>query len=157
MSCPSAGTVWMEKSWFVVTANGWTLAPVPRGVVTVSGPERASTGTVVVRVVAVTERTTAATPLKLTWVAPGTKPAPVSVTRAPTGPLEGFRAATEGRTLTLKARTAGVGSSLPARSRALTSNVWLPSGSSATLAVVVETNALNGALSRRHAKARLLT
>ena len=71
-SCATAGTAWTEKSWLVVTVKSWTLVAVPRGVVTVTGPERASIGTVVVTVVGVIERTTAAAPLNAIWVAPAT-------------------------------------------------------------------------------------
>src|SRR5205814_1141308 len=92
--------------------------------------------TVVVMAVGVIDRTIAATPPKATWVAPGTNPLPVIVTNVPTGPLEGLRLASTGRRATANVSIAGVGSSLPARSRAFTSNVWAPSTSPVTVALV---------------------
>src|SRR3989449_7426708 len=90
---------------------------VPREVVTTSGPVVAPIGTVVVIWVAVTVRTTAARPLNVTVVEPGSKLVPVIVTNVPTGPLAGSTLVIDGPNRTVKVRVAGVRSSFPARSR----------------------------------------
>src|SRR5262249_31139433 len=60
------------------------------------------------------------------------------------------------RTLaTVKLRSAGVGSSLPAWSRALTSKRWLPGASPEGVALVAEEKADRGPLASRHANRRL--
>lgn len=66
------------------------LVAVPPGVVTVTRPDVAPAGTVVVTVVAVLLPTTPAVPLKLTAVAPA-RLVPVMVTAAPTSPLVGAK------------------------------------------------------------------
>src|SRR2546422_8691058 len=73
-------------------------------------------GEVVVIVVALSVRMTAARPLKVT-VAPGSKLVPVIVTRVPMGPLAGSTVLIAGPTLTVKPRVTVA--SLPARSRAV--------------------------------------
>jgi len=70
--------------------NGWLADPLV--VVTVRGPVVAPSGTVVVRVVLVSELTTALTPLKATWVEPSSKFVPLTVTKLRTGPLDGSSA-----------------------------------------------------------------
>src|SRR2546428_10594269 len=106
------------KSPVVRTVKG-RLA-VPREVVTTSGPVVAPMGTVVVIVVALIVRITAARPLKVTVVAPGSKVVPVIVTKVPIVPLAGSTAVIEGPKRTVEGRLASVGCSLPARARALT-------------------------------------
>src|SRR5439155_23910442 len=96
---------------------------VPRGVVSVNGPVAVPIGTVVVTVVGVTVRTTAATPLNEAWVVPHSKPSPVIVTNVPIEPEDGFTDVIVGPKLTRNVCVVGVGSSLPARSLAFTSNV----------------------------------
>src|SRR3989338_5582993 len=110
-----AGAAVSVKSPVSVTVKG-ALA-LPREVVTVSGPVVAPMGTVVVIVVAVTVRMTAARPLKATVVAPGSKGVPVIVTRVPIGPVGGSTAVMVGPTWTVKPRVSVA--SLPARSRAV--------------------------------------
>src|SRR5438552_857634 len=61
----------------------------------------------------------------------------------------------EGVSDTGKLRRAGVGSSLPARSRAFTSNTWEPVARPVRVAVVALANGLNGRPSSRQAKTRL--
>src|SRR5262249_40515642 len=140
------------KSPVVVTVNA-PLA-VPLDVVTTSGPLVAPIGTVVVNTVGVTERTTARAPLKAARVTPGSKPAPVIVTKVPITPDGGSRAIMVGPRRTVNDRVAGVGSSLSARSRALTSNVWGPSESPVRVAVVAEPNAVKAPPSMRQANVR---
>src|SRR2546422_8768047 len=107
-----------------------------------SAPVAAPIGTVVVMTVGEIMRITAASPLKLTVVAPGSKLAPVIVTSVPIVPPDGETSAIDGPKRTLKVRAAGVGSSLPARSRAFTSKVCAPSGRPDSAAVVALLNAV---------------
>ncbi len=60
-----------------------------------------------------------------------------------------------GGALTLKTALAGVGSSLPARSRAFTSKAWETCASPVRVAVVADENSVKAPPSRRHAKTRL--
>src|SRR3990170_1305612 len=110
-----AGAAVSVKSPVAVTVKAWLAVPSP--VVTVSGPVLAPIGTVAVISVGMSVRITAARPLKGTVVAPGTKFAPLMVTRVPMGPVSGVTLVITGPRITLKLRLAGVGSSLPARSR----------------------------------------
>src|SRR5262245_22521323 len=146
------GKACTAKSCVLKMENG--RLPVPLAAVTVTGPVEAPDGTVVTRLVAVRERTTAATPLKATTVGPGEKPAPVMVAKVPIGPREGSTAATTTPRTTAKARWAGVGSSLPARSRLFTSKTCGPSVKPVNVAVLAVENAVNGQLSRGTAKTR---
>src|SRR5712692_7563557 len=127
---------------------------VPRDVVTVKGPVLVPIGTVVVTDVGVTVRTTAATPLNAAWVAPASKPSPLIVTNVPIVPAAGSIDVMVGPRRTVNVRDAGVGSSLPARSRALTSNVCDPAASPVSVAVVAKLNEVNAPLSTRHANTR---
>src|SRR3989442_11950249 len=113
-------------------------------------------GTVGVIVVALIVRIPAATPLNVTVVAPGSKVVPVIVTKVPLVPLAGSTAVIEGPKRTVKVRLASVGSSLPARSRALSSKVWAPSLKPLSFAVVEEEHAVNAPPSSRHANRRSL-
>src|SRR5262249_54260947 len=99
-------------------------------------------------------RTRAGTPLKLTATGAGVKPAPEIVTTVPGGPLDGARTVITGLTMTVNVRRAGVGSSLPARSRAFTSNACEPSPSSPSVTLVVEANELQVPPSSRQANSR---
>src|SRR5436190_7536766 len=86
------------------------------------------------------------------------QPAPVTVPDpSPTAVIvrEYSRPDGEGLSDTLKSRRAAVGSSLPAWSRALTSNVWGPAVRPVRVAVVALANTVNGPPSSRHAKTRL--
>src|SRR2546422_470378 len=130
---------------------------VPREVVTTSGPVLAPMGTVVVIVVALIVRMTAARPLKVTVVAPVSKAVPVIVTKVPIVPLAGSTLVIEGPKRTVKVRLAGVRSSLPARSSALTSKVCGPSARPLKLAVVTSVNGVNAPPSRRQANRMLPT
>ena len=111
------GSVCSEKSSLAVTVKGSALVPVPRDVVTVTGPERASSGTAAVTVVGVIERTMAGLPSNATCVPPAAKPVPVMATRVPTGPLVGLSAAMVGLVRTVNVRTAGVGGGSDRRAR----------------------------------------
>src|SRR5438034_7712854 len=150
-----AGAAVRVKSPVVSTVN--VRLAVPRLVVTTSGPVVAPIGTVVVIWVAVTVRTTAARPLNVTVVAPGSKLVPVIVTNVPTGPLAGSTLVIDGPNRTVKVRVAGVRSSFPARSSAFTSNVCDPSVSPVNVAVVAAEKAVKAPPSRRHANWRLPT
>ena len=108
----------------MVTVKFWLALPCEA--VTVSGPVVALVGTVVVIMAAVIVRITAAAPLKLTWLVPGSKPVPVIVTRVPITLLAGSTLVILGPSCTVKVRDAGVESSFPAKSRALTSKMCDP-------------------------------
>jgi hypothetical protein len=148
----AAGVAASEKSAVGVTVNGWVA--VPRDEATVRGPVTAPIGTVVVIVAGVTVRTEAATPLKVT-VAPGSKLRPVMVTTAPMEPLAGVTAVIAGPKSTVNVRVAGVGSSLPARSAALTAKVCTPSVRCGSAALVCAEDGLQAPPSRRQANTRL--
>src|SRR6266850_8116121 len=150
-----AGAALSEKSPVVCTVN--VRLAEPREVVTTSNPVVAPMGTVFVSCVALIVRTTAARPLNVTVVAPGSKFVPVIVTNIPTVPLAGSTVVIEGPKRTVKVRTAGVGSSFPTRSRAFTSKVCGPSVRLFSVAVVAEANALKAPPSRRQANRRLPT
>jgi len=111
----------------------------------------------VVICVAVIVRITAARPLKVTWVVPGSKSVPVIVTRVPAVPLVGLTLVIEGPKSTVKVCAAGVGSSLPARSIAFTWKVCVPTVSPLRVAVVARLNGVNVPPSRRQANWRLAT
>src|SRR5258707_757630 len=74
----------------VTTVNAVLLVAVPAGVVTLSGPVVAPTGTVAWIAVAEVTVKLALTPLKATAVAP-VKLVPLIVTFVPTGPLLGVK------------------------------------------------------------------
>jgi len=78
-----------------VMVNGLGLVAVPSPVVTVTGPDGASAGTLVVIVVAFFTLNVAVTPLNLTVVAP-VKPLPLIVTGVPTAPLPGVNVVIDG-------------------------------------------------------------
>src|SRR3989449_11669374 len=120
-----------------------------------SAPVAAPIGTVVVMTVGEILRIAAANPLKLTVVARGSKLAPVIVTSVPIVPPDGETSAIDGPKRTLKVRAAGVGSSLPARSRAFTSKVCAPSGRPESAAVVALLNAVQAPPSSRQPDARI--
>ena len=126
----------------------------PRVVVIRSAPVAAPIGTVVVMTVGEIIRIAAANPLKLTVVAPGSKFTPVIVTSVPIVPPDGETSAIDGPKRTLKVRAAGVGSSLPARSRAFTSKVCAPSVRPESAAVVASLNAVHAPPSSRQPNAR---
>src|SRR3989454_11180709 len=119
-----------------------------------SAPVAAPIGTVVVMTVGEIIRIAAANPLKLTVVAPGSKFTPVIVTSVPIVPPDGETSAIDGPKRTLKVRAAGVGSSLPARSRAFTSKVCAPSVRAESAAVVASLSALHALPSSRQPNAR---
>src|SRR5256712_614643 len=152
MARTPAGLALSANSPVSVTVN--VRLSLPRGLVTTSGPVVAPIGTVVVIVVAETERTTAGSPLNVTVVGPGSKWAPLIVTKVPIVPLDGETSLIAGPSSTPNVRLAGVGSSLPARSRAFTSKVCDVSLSPPTVAVVAAENALHGPPSSRQAKSR---
>src|SRR5690242_12617853 len=85
----------------VVTVNDAVLVPVPAGVVTAIGPVVAPVGTVaVIWVPEVTVNVAAATPLKVTAVAP-VNPVPVMLTDVPGGPEVGVNEVTAGAAVTV--------------------------------------------------------
>src|SRR2546425_1054984 len=109
----------------VITGGGGTLnvtVALPREFVTTSAPVTAPTGTRVVRPVGASDSPPAEPPANVPCVSGSTR-SPVIVTRVPAGPRAGSTLVMHGGNRTVKDRTAGVGSSLPARSRALTSKV----------------------------------
>lgn len=83
-----------------VTVNITPLCKIPLGVVTETKPVIAPAGTVVVILESLTKVNGASTPLNCTSETP-VKPAPVIVTRVPTGPVSGVSAVIAG-TMTLK-------------------------------------------------------
>src|SRR2546427_4192680 len=99
-------------------------------------------------------RLAAANPVKLTVVRLGWKCPPVTVTSGPIVPPDGETSAIDGPKRTLKVRAAGVGSSLPARSRAFTSKVCAPSVRPESAAVVASLNAVHAPPSSRQPNAR---
>src|SRR5262249_61699111 len=102
------------KSPVVVTVKA--RRPVPFTVVTGTSAVGGPIGAVVVIVVLVIERTTAATPLKATVVVPLSRSrSPVRVTNVPIVPLDGSIAVMLGPKTTVNVRLA-VALSLPARS-----------------------------------------
>src|SRR5919198_2820452 len=144
-----AGAAVRVKSPVVSTVN--VRLAVPREVVTTRGPVAAPVGTVVVICAAVIVRITALTPLNVTVVAPGWKLVPVIVTKVPTIPLAGSTLVIDGPNRTVNFCVAGVGSSFPARSRAFTSKVWLPSMRLVNVAAVADVKAPKAPPSRRQA------
>ena len=134
-----------------------TLAVADAPVWVVATAARASDGAEAGTMAAKTLPCTAAvTPLTAT----PTSPPPATVPRTSTRP-EGTVAPAAGSVMamvgaavcTVNARRAGVGSSLPARSRAFTSKVWAPGASPVGLAVLLAPNAPNAPPSTRQAKA----
>ena len=81
-----------------------TLVPAPSGPVTVTGPLAAPVGTAAVISASEMTANDAATPPKVTEVAPA-KPAPVTLTTVPGKPLRGRKAATLGAGVTGSHRT----------------------------------------------------
>jgi hypothetical protein len=77
------------------TVNEALLAPVPAGVVTLTGPLVAPAGTVAVTSPSESTAKPAGAPLKATPVAPA-NPAPLRVTLAPAGPEAGVKPSTRG-------------------------------------------------------------
>src|SRR5438552_13878563 len=142
-----AGAAVRVKSPVVSTVN--VRLAVPRLVVTTSGPVVAPIGTVVVIWVAVTVRTTAARPLNVTVVEPGSKFVPAIVTNVPTGPLAGSTLVIDGPNRTVKVRVAGVRSSFAGRWIAFTSDVCGPSVSPVTVAAVGVWDIVRGPLPLR--------
>ena len=136
----------------VVTLN--VPLVVPRGVVTTTRPLVAGIGTVVVMLCAVAVRTSALAPLNATAIGPGAKPSPAMVTSVPAVPLDGTIAVSAGARTTRKVRAAGATSSLPARSRALTSKLWSASTRPLSVTLVADANVLQAPPSRRQAKVR---
>src|SRR3989338_648360 len=97
------------------------------------------------------------TPLNLTIVFPGagSKPLPWIVTSLPNVPLPGDTAVITGPNTTENSLKAGVVSSLPARSRALTSKVCDSSDSPVNVTVVFEEKADHAPPFKRQEKSRL--
>src|SRR5688572_31560930 len=102
-----SGTTLRVKSAVRVTVKGWLA--VPALVVTLTMPEVAPSGTVVVIVVRDIECRTAGVPLNATRVVRGSKRAPPIVTTAPTAPASGVTLAIVGPRVTVNCRIAGVG------------------------------------------------
>src|SRR3990170_5632176 len=73
------------------------------------------------------------------------------------GPPTGSTLVIDGPKRTVKLAAAGVGSSFPARSRAFTSKVWLPSGRPVSVAVVAGLKRVHAPPSSRQAKRRSVT
>src|ERR1700730_12459732 len=147
-SALSAGSVTATVTLVVADPPAWPVATAVR----VS--DGAEAGTMAAKTLPCTA---AVTPLTAT----PTSPPPATVPRTSTSP-EGTVAPAAGSVMAIvggavwteKARRAGVGSSLPARSRAFTSKVCGPGARPATRAVAAAPNDVKAPPSTRHAKAR---
>src|SRR5436190_781761 len=119
VGCRNGGsTVATIRGTRPTTVKLWALVAEPAGLVAPIGPDVAPAGTWTAKRVVSADTT----PANVTCVS-GSNRSPVIVTRVPAGPRAGSTLVMLGGNRTVKVRTAGVGSSLPARSRALTSKV----------------------------------
>src|SRR2546425_17372 len=116
VGCRNGGsTVATIRGTRPTTVKPWALVAEPAGVVAPIGPDG-------VPPVGAGDSAGGGTPANAPGVRGSTR-SPVIVRRVPAGPRSGSTLVMLGGNRTVKVRTAGVGSSLPARSRALTSKV----------------------------------